>query len=80
MAGNGNMVTTAAFSQGDKLIASGGDDRTVKVWSTATGTLVQAYSGHASTVWAVEFSPDGKSLASASGDTTVKIWKAPRID
>ena len=66
---------------GDKLIASAGADGVVRVWDTATGTLVRPpYTGHTGTIWAVEFSLDGKWIASASGDRTVKIWKAPRID
>jgi WD40 repeat protein len=67
-------VTTIAFSPGDKLIASAGGDGVVRIWGTATGTLVRPpYTGHTGTIWAVEFSLDGKSIASASSDRTVKI-------
>jgi WD40 repeat protein len=80
MPGNGQIVTTIAFSPDNKLIASAGHDKTVKVWNTVTGSLVRTYTGHASTIWAVEFSRDGKWIGSASSDMTVKIWKAPGID
>ena len=80
MPGSGHIVTTIAFSPDNKLIASAGHDRTVRVWNTVTGSLVRTYTGHTSTIWAVEFSRDGKWIGSASSDTTVKIWKAPRID
>jgi WD40 repeat protein len=75
--GNGQIVTTVAFSPDNKLIASGGYDNTVKVWDAATGALVRTFTGHTAAVWAVGFSPDGKELASASSDKTVKIWKTP---
>jgi hypothetical protein len=75
--GNGQIVTTVAFSPDGKLIASGGYDDTVRIWNTATGAQVRSFTGHSSTIWAVGFSPDGKWIASASADKTVKIWKAP---
>jgi WD40 repeat protein len=75
--GNGQAVTTIAFSPDDKLIASAGLDSTVKVWNIVTGTLVRTYTGHKGPIWGVEFSQDGKWIASASSDMTAKIWKAP---
>jgi WD40 repeat protein len=80
MPGNGQIVTSIAFSPDDKLIASAGYDSTVKVWDTITGALVHTYSGHTGTIWDVGFSRNGKWIASASSDKTVKIWKAPRTD
>jgi WD40 repeat protein len=75
--GDGQIVTSVAFSPDNKLIVSGGYDNTVKVWDAATGALIRTFTGHTATVWAVGFSPDGKSIASASSDKTVKIWNAP---
>jgi WD40 repeat protein len=80
MPGNGHTVTAIAFSPGNKLIASTGDDKTVKVRDSITGILVRTYTGHTNTIWAVEFSRDSKWIASASSDMSVKIWKAPRVD
>src|ERR1700724_1089548 len=51
MPGNGQIVTSIAFSPDDKLIASAGYDSTVKVWDTITGALVHTYSGHTGTIW-----------------------------
>jgi hypothetical protein len=75
--GNGQIVTTVAFSPDGKLIASGGYDDAVKVWDTATGALLRSFTGHTGIVWAVGFSPDGRWIASASADKTVKVWRTP---
>jgi WD40 repeat protein len=56
-----------AWSTDGKLIASGGQDRIVRVWDPSTGQQLLALGGHARTVSAVAFSRDGKRLASASG-------------
>jgi WD40 repeat protein len=56
-----------AWSADGKLIASGGQDRIVRVWDAASGTQLWAQGGHNRTLSAVAFSRDGKRLASASG-------------
>jgi WD40 repeat protein len=67
-------VTSVAYSPDGKLLASGGNDRTVRLWEVPTGKEVQRLEGHGDRVGSVVFAPDGKSLASASNDGTVRIW------
>ena len=50
MRGSGQSVNAIAFSPGDKLIASGGDDSMVKVWDIAKNALVRTYAGHAGSI------------------------------
>ena len=62
-----------AFSPDDTRLASCSWDRSLKLWSVATGDALLTLSCVANMV---AFSPDGKTLASASWDGTVRVWRS----
>jgi hypothetical protein len=74
--GHVGTVRSVTFSPDGKMIASGSDDKTVKIWDAATGTILRSLRGHSGTVTSVFFSPDGKTLISSGKDKTVRVWDA----
>ena len=70
--GHDGEVWSVAFSPDGKRIASGSDDKTIKVWDAATGAEVMTLRAHERS--RVTFSPDGRRIVSGSDDKTIKVW------
>jgi WD40 repeat protein len=71
-----NAAQAVAYSSSARgqLLATGGADKTVKLWNLDTLDRVRTYRGHRDFVTALAFSPDGKLLASAGLDGPIRIW------
>jgi WD40 repeat protein len=72
--GHNESVTSIAFSADGNYLASGSDDKTVKLWNVESQLEVVTLEGHSNNVTSVAFSPDGRYLASGSDDKTIKLW------
>src|SRR5205807_5517619 len=72
--GHTGRVLTVAYTLDGKRLATGGEDRTIRVWDALTGRELLCLRGHTSTVRGVAWSPDGKRIASASADGTARVW------
>jgi len=71
--GHSGHVGSVAISNDSSLVASGGEDRTVRIWHLKGGEH-SVLQGHSGTVCSVAFSPDGRHVASASNDGTARSW------
>ncbi|XP_077388814.1 transducin beta-like protein 3 isoform X1 [Festucalex cinctus] len=70
-------INSVAVSPNDKLLATGSQDRTAKLWSLAGDAaidLLGVFRGHRRGVWSVCFSPVDQVLATSSADGTAKLW------
>ena len=54
-------------------LASGSDDRTIKIWNIDNGACIRTLNGHSNWVLSVYFISPYR-LASGSEDNTIKIW------
>jgi general transcriptional corepressor TUP1 len=79
-------VNTVAISPDNRYVAAGSVDKSVRVWDTNTGFLVERLDGeqgHMDSVYSVAFAPNGRDLVSGSLDKTIKMWELadpPRIN
>lgn len=76
LTGQAGLVRALAWSGDGGKLATGGEDRVLRLWDAATGRLVQRLEGHAEAILALSWSRDGARIASAGRDDTVRVWDA----
>jgi len=68
-------VTTVTFSPDGMFVATGSNDKTIKLWNAASGREIRSYLGNNGESRYLTFSVDGSLLASVDQDYSLKIWE-----
>lgn len=68
------VVWTACFSEDGRLLATGSNDRTARIWDIETGQLIRELR-HQKPVYSVRFGPGARQLVTGSGDHTARLWE-----
>src|SRR5713226_8599805 len=72
--GHTSNVTSVAFNTDGTLMATGSDDKTIKLWDVASGLQLRTFRRDSALFKDVVFSPDGELLAAGDSSEAVKLW------
>ena len=67
-------ILDLAFNKNGDLLATGGADKKVKLWSVPEGKMLATFSEHTQSVMGVGFADGDKSVIALSEDGIVKAW------
>jgi WD40 repeat protein len=72
--GHKSLVNSVVFSPDGQFLASGSDDKTIRIWDIDNGQCISTLEGHDSAVLAIDFHRNNCLIASGSQDHNIKIW------
>ena len=73
--GHTAQVQRLAFSPNGKILASTGNDSTLRLWNTQTGEQLTVISERRNLPWSLTFSPDGTMIVSGCQTGIIHAWK-----
>ncbi|KAI9746513.1 MAG: general transcription repressor [Claussenomyces sp. TS43310] len=67
-------IRSVCFSPDGRYLATGAEDKLIRVWDIASNKIRNTFSGHEQDIYSLDFARDGRTIASGSGDRTVRLW------
>ena len=74
LTGHDSAVDELSLSRNQQILASGGDDRTVYLWSMVDRSILQTLDAHENPINALAISPNDRYLASGGDDLYIVVW------
>ncbi len=72
--GHAGSVLALAVDPRGQWLASGSDDKTIRLWDIQSGQYHQILTKHTDWIRALAVDPQGQWLASGSSDQTIRLW------
>ncbi|KAL8140841.1 hypothetical protein V2J09_006862 [Rumex salicifolius] len=73
--GHDGGCSSLLFEHNSSKLISGGQDRTIKMWDTATGTLTHTLHGSLGSILDLAVTHDNKTLIGASSSNQLYVWE-----
>lgn len=67
-------VNSVTYAHNNKILATASQDKSARIWSAETNTLLGVLRGHTRGVWCVRFSPVDQIVLTSSSDCSLRIW------
>jgi WD40 repeat protein len=72
--GHRAWILAVAWSPDGQMLASGGDDQTLRLWDWRNGQCLRSLQGYTTQVFAMAWNAQRQILTSGAQDSTVKFW------